>query len=913
MAVENTMQTIMTDQLARQTALDVTQSFIVQAPAGSGKTELLVQRFLALLAVAESPEALVAITFTRKAAHEMRQRVMQALMSAQEEAPQKAHHYQTWQLASAALQQDQQRDWQLLENPNRLGISTIDAFCAAISRRAPLLSGLGICSPLLPKDMDAYYLEAARRLLAMLEEKSSPIAQSLACLLLHLDNQVERVEKLLIRLLADRDQWLPHLIIHGESLGASTFRALLENNLAHVVLDILAQCNQAIDLNISGELMALLRFSAENLGHPLANTAVFLTPTLEDLPHWRHLANFLITQDGNWRLSVDKRQGFPADQKVMKKRVMNFLEKMQTRSDLKTHFVALLTAPPIQYDETQWQFLAALSELLPLLVAELKVIFKERGGSDFSEVTIAALTALEDQGSPTELTFALDAQINHFLIDEFQDTSTTQFHLLERLTANWDPQDGRTLFLVGDPMQSIYRFRAAEVGLFLKAQQEGIGVVKLNSLTLSENFRSSPTLVTWMNNTFTHIFPEQSDMSMGAVHFSPCTAAKAADAESGVFIHAFSPNPTDEMTPNALVNQVIQTILQAQSQDPNQSIAILVRARSHLTAIIPILKKENISFSAVEIESLHQQMIVQDLLSLTGALLHLGDRLSWLSILRAPWCGLTLHDLHAVATQDLHATIWGNIQDLVHFILNAQSNPLSKSGQQALSQIALVFEFALTQRGRLSLRAWIEQTWQALKGPTFLSDVAQWSAAMAYFKLLDTFDSAGEMPDIHQLTKLMAREYASTSAQPDAQLQIMTIHKAKGLEFDTVIIPYLELKSQPDQEELLLWLDRPRPEKDSDLILAPIKARHQKQDDIYVWLQGIFKKKNDYERTRLLYVAATRAKKNLHLMANVSLKETESSALKTDATHLKKRNTSSFLGLLWDCFEMANGVNVERE
>src|SRR5205807_8890004 len=111
----------------------------------------------------------------------------------------------------------------------------------------------------------------------------------------------------------------------------------------------------------------------------------------------------------------------------------------------------------------------------------------------------------------------------HVLVDEFQDTSISQWELLERLTAGWEPDDGRTLFVVGDPMQSIYRFREADVALFLHARREGLGNVRLEPLTLTTNFRSQEKLVDFFNDAFPRIFPAEPDESLGAVPYSAAT------------------------------------------------------------------------------------------------------------------------------------------------------------------------------------------------------------------------------------------------------------------------------------------------------------------------------------------------------------------------------------------------------
>ncbi|MEC9341316.1 MAG: UvrD-helicase domain-containing protein, partial [Pseudomonadota bacterium] len=201
------MSSGLADAAARATAIDPTRSVIVQAPAGSGKTGLLTQRFLGLLAGVAEPEEILAITFTRKAAAEMRARVVGALRDAADGVP-AASDYEatTRRLAGAALARDRQRGWRLIGQPARLQIMTIDGLCHLIASRAPWSTGLGF-QPDLRDDAQPLYAEAARRCLDHLGGRpdwSAPLERALA----HLDNDHLRLAGLLEVLLPKRDQWL---------------------------------------------------------------------------------------------------------------------------------------------------------------------------------------------------------------------------------------------------------------------------------------------------------------------------------------------------------------------------------------------------------------------------------------------------------------------------------------------------------------------------------------------------------------------------------------------------------------------------------------------------------------------------------------------------------------------------------
>ncbi|MGB6975902.1 MAG: UvrD-helicase domain-containing protein [Gammaproteobacteria bacterium] len=879
---------LLADQPQREQALDPHISFIVQAPAGSGKTELLVQRYLVLLANAQqAPEEIVAITFTRKAAAEMRDRVLQALQKAADIAPATAAHAtKTQQLAQLVLQRDQTLNWNLLQNPNRLRINTIDALCLGLVRQMPLLAKLGT-QPKVLLDAKECYRQAVQTLLNNFSGQES-YAQSLEILLSHLDNHYANTEKLLMDMLAHRDQWLPHLL---HASNTNTLRDILQQGLANIILERIQNCAQFFPEHLKPIFLMLVRFAASQLPeeHPLVvcrELNEFPPLTVAEQARWCALAEFLLTKEHRLRKQVTKKEGFPADKnsnyQSMKHAMLDLLAELQQNQyqDFFQALQELCEAPPAVYTQTQWQVVNALVELLPVLAAQLQLVFQEQGGMDFVGIASAAIQALGESDAPTQLALHLDYQIRHLLVDEFQDTSLTQFRLLELLTAGWQENDGRTLFLVGDPMQSIYRFRQAEVGLFLRARHQGIGSVPVQSLVLSVNFRSNPHLIDWINNTFSDIFPKTENIAHGAIRYTACEAAKPSVSDDGVFIYSSMTNTAEQEAA-----QILKIITDRHEKYPQESIGILVRSRSHLQAIIPALQCSGVNFQAVEIEKLHNRPIIDDLLALTRALFHLADRTAWLAILRAPWCGLTLSDLHILANQQPTQPLWQTISRYQEFV------NLSQDAQQRLQRVVPILQLALLERGRKDTRQWVEGTWWALGGPACLLDAADLHYARIYFALLEEWVNTRHVADLSLLNDKLTTQYATPSQTTTAQIQLMTVHKAKGLEFDSVILPGLDHRQRQEENKLLMWLERPRQAGDSDLVLAPIHSIIE-NDPIYDFLRNEQQKKDHYELARLLYVAATRARKTLHLLGNVEL-------VNQSLNELKPPTTGSFLSLLW--------------
>jgi ATP-dependent exoDNAse (exonuclease V) beta subunit len=577
----------------------------------------------------------------------------------------------------------------------------------------------------------------------------------------------------------------------------------------------------------------------------------------DDLPYWLGLADLLLTSGGELRRRLDKNCGFPAGKPgpaaAMKEAMLALLADPALAA-LAPQLAEIRRLPLPSYPDDQWQILQALVELLLLAAKELWLVFREEAEVDFPEVAGRALRALREEETPSELLLRLDTRLRHILLDEFQDTSWLQFELLERLTEGWQPGDGRTLFVVGDPMQSIYRFREAEVGLFLRAQRHGIGSVPLEPLQLSANFRSRAGIVDWVNDRFSRIFPATEDMACGAVRYAAATAIHPAGDGPAVGCH-----PQAGRDDAGEAQRVVGLVGEALARG-DASIAILVRSRPHLAHILPALRQAGLQYLAQEIDPLAERPVARDLVCLTRALLHPGDRLAWLAVLRAPWCGLPLNDLHALCRGQRQTTIPTLLAD------PSALARLTPDGQSRAARAFAVLRKGRQQRGRIGLRRLVEGCWLALGGAA-CCDAAALEDAQRVFALLEELDRGGDLVSLDQLDDGLQRLYAAPDAAAGGRLQIKTLHKAKGLEFDTVILPGLGRRSRPADKPLLRWLEHP----ECGLLLAPIEPRGEAgRDPIYEMIGRLEKEKAELEVTRLLYVAATRAKFSLHLLGHIT-------------------------------------------
>ncbi len=930
------------DQSERERALDPGRSILVQAPAGSGKTDLLTRRFLCLLSEVEDPSQIVAITFTIAAAAEMRHRILTELeeAAASEASAPDEDKFSMDALARRALLHARALGWNLLDQPAQLRISTIDSFCRDLALQQPLLSGLGDGLGIYEQP-EELYRRAARKTLEQLDNADSSLCEALEALLLWRDNNWQEMENLLIEMLQNRDRWMHGFVLEREQ-DWEALRERLERPFAQAVSSALTRLSLLLDQvpGATEEGIELARFACQQgvaLHQGLAELVEFPNPPFtdsEDLEEARQayaaLATLVLTNDGGFRKAIDKRHGFPADRKGEKARLLELIDLLRTVPGLDSDLDAVRSLPPSRYSEDDWQIVRACFTVLRHSAGELKVAFAVAGAVDFTEVAQTALRVLKaEEGLPSDFALAAADGIRHILVDEFQDTSRRQHQLLAHLIAAWPEREGRTCFVVGDPMQSIYFFRDADAELFPRVGRVGLEIPNnepliFETVKLKANFRTAPPLVNQLNEVFERVFevddgsgvafssaiPARVELPLSVpegvtaphtslnlhLKFLP-QAKRSKPAEANMAESAEDPNkPRDDAKATqtaeiaALIRSHIEPMEQARAAGKKYRIAVLGRTRSALAGVAQALREASIPFRAVDLEQLSTRPEVLDAIGLARALLNPLDRVAWLGVLRAPWCGLSLDDLYLLVSANNSELLARPVPEL----LSERLSVLSEYGRAAARRVLRALDSAADLRfgqPAASLGTWLEQVWVRLDGADCVD-----ATSRANLDLL--WRSLDSLPNGEQdlLGPALTAALAKLTAQPDPEansecgVQLMTIHKSKGLEFEVVIVPELQAGTGRSHGKLLSWLERGLPPEDcseqpdgseevTEFLIAPLQPKGADRGKAKAWVDRVYRQREAQETRRILYVVATRARDELHIFARPNYKAEKDGSL----------------------------------
>ena len=755
------------DEKARRRAADPRISCLVRAPAGSGKTSLLVLRYLNLLQHVQKPEEVLCITFTNKATTEMLERILGALNNAAEgnEPKEGDVKYAEWVAARAVLEHSEKLNWNILQLPRRLNIKTLDSLAGDIVRSLPvaqltaenkqdlLVSGYRLTTD------DEIYLLSIERTLAELPEDSQEVkaadreaAKGAQLLLKICGGNVQRLHGELLRLLKTRDNWFPSL------------------------------------------------------------------------------------------LSVKNEQKMP-----------------------QVNLTGILAELDIEGDSESLDWFSPVRAFALRLVTCLALDMAKAGVADYTAVAMAADAALSDDDAMNDLMMALDYRYKHILVDEAQDLSPLQLRMLEKLVAGWEPKHKRTLMLVGDALQCCYGFRGARPGVLQLIVEQGIGPVELEELELTQNFRSRNKLVDYFNNFFEDAYPDAPDANTGATSYVSMEGQDKKH-DTPVRIESVLWNPPEgedkarklararAMQAESCIEFVrcaLKKLPEEKDQDgvweAESRVAILVRKRGDLPDIVRALDAAGIDYTAEQTLPYKHNEAVRTLMALVRCLRNPLDGIAHLALLRSPLCGLSLHELHAMASD--HPALYGVRPESLRTALRQSERleRLSERSRLAVQRLGDVLDAGDVAAGSFVQR--LQLCWRALEGPgVFPEDAALVREILAQ---IGTWRSGDDWDE--RMNRLLNSEFLV--GKPGEQVQVMTIHLSKGLQFGAVFVPNIESRTRPHTAPLLdadFWY-----EDKCELAIAGIRDKDKPM--FMEHLKALSKKREQLEAGRLLYIAFTRA------------------------------------------------------
>ncbi len=868
------------DIQVRHEALNIRRSFILEAPAGSGKTALLTARFLALLADVGHPRQILAVTFTRKAAAEMAERITRIMRQAQDKnctASPGTWENHLLELAHNALKVHP--DWDvLLQSPDAFLVDTFHGFCGRVARNWPLESKTPPAFGLLDEIGQEALLDAAVaeyvHSFSVISPTSArpgntyPTPAEIAAFrrrLMAANNSIRVISHQLTDILARRDRLGGLISIFQHPLASEELVRHTEK-MAEYYLGRLHDYFVQNQESWHALQQKIAKHKSDVVGSFPAKIPGL---ALCDLSAWQSAANLFLTKSGTPRKQFKCTEFGP---EFAKSPLADFIRELPPEIAWILNFTRDW---PEAADPNGFEALTDCLTLAQGVLEHFGKIMNTRG-LDFIELELAALRAFDQADRPGDSLIFFHEHLRHILVDEAQDMNDNQVRLLSTLTEGWEQNDGRTVFIVGDPKQSIFRFRRAEISLFKMLQNMGLprsaeAPLPLSALYLSANFRSRPCLVAFANAAFARIMQLPRE-AFDEVAFNPSAPARdRAITPRPITLAMFSCRQGNSQQANLPLKSeareleaqyVAGRVAALQREDRTASVAILIPARTHLTPYVRAMESLAIPIRLMEGVPMLDCPEVRHMLNLFKALLRPHDDIAWAGVLRAPWCNVPAIDLEKLAVTSASERWSEKIAGT-----GRQTHPEVSRFNAALSMIASDF-------GRESYAISLQRLWEELGGP---AAVAQRFGQAGLANSMHCLDLLSQCPEgrgeetLATMERLLERAY--TPPDPHAAfspIAIMTIHKAKGLEFDHVFVVGLDRgpggHARQQERDAAFMMERlPQDQSNERKFVAAIGAdrRTKARSLTQLLLRDLGLQRDAAEYKRLIYVAATRARETI--------------------------------------------------
>jgi len=817
------------DRRARELASDPTMNVALEASAGTGKTRVLVDRYIHLIEEGASPRHVLALTFTRKAAGEMRSRIIEELKKRKE----------LWKDIRTRLFE--------------IHITTIDAFCLGLLREFPLEAGL---------DPDVALIDEVDNQ-RLLEES---IDQIMA--------EARRGSKVDLRFLIAR---FDEGTLRRGMRDFLTSRLLKEEILARYVHRVVPK-----SINLTASLKRVSK-SLESAFRGAEGVEQFLATGASAAPVLKALGFALrgaIDADRIRSADVEEIAGyFLTQDKTPRRRLSKQVAKnsFARTEDYETHRDRVIgLAPLVARAYKTWlreKDFYAIRELFELYDTASKRFAKlkaARAGLDFSDVLTHAVALLENRGEFAQSRFRLESRYHHLLIDEFQDTNDVQWRLVKALIESWGEGQGLvqdailseqaegggtgrirepSLFIVGDRKQSIYGWRDARVEVLEKASRHLLKIRHRGGqrLTLRTSFRASGELLSFLNDLFDEVPKVRGDLDW-SFQYREGDHFPVSDVDSAKRPIALAVARDLPTVASAVADEIVR-VLTEEGRRP-KDVAILFRSRSSYRIYQEALVARGVPAYVYRGLGFFDSAEVRDIGALVRYLAEPASELRAAELARSRLIGISDDGLMRVAAgrkASIARWLSGAALDTSLPLTEDDRNAVLRAGARVPRWVALVDRMPpadlLTHiLDDADYAAWFrddEQSFQNLKKVLGMVRRAENRGYLTLSRLADYLASAST-----------EEESPAVLDAVDA-VNLMTVHAAKGLEFDTVFLVNMHQRTRQDTS-----LPRIRELPDGRVEVSALAAMEPAED---------LPNRVEEEEKRLLYVALTRARRNLVL------------------------------------------------